>query len=205
MHTRDENSTELESLTNGINGLVFSKEDTPSGDLFDSKAIVDLSRVGSSETKSLIMGILVLKLQEHRMSSGGADNSALKHLTVLEEAHNLLKRASTEQPVEGGNLLGKSVEMISNSIAEMRSYGEGFIIADQAPGLLDMAAIPLVHAKLRDEPVELLLTRGGERELRALRRERADDRRADATGGAGDENDLVLQVEIHGFSLHEVF
>lgn len=140
--------TRLESLTNGINGLVFSKEDTPSGDLFDSKAIVDLSRVGSSETKSLIMGILVLKLQEHRMSSGGADNSALKHLTVLEEAHNLLKRASTEQPVEGGNLLGKSVEMISNSIAEMRSYGEGFIIADQAPGLLDMAAIRNTNTKV---------------------------------------------------------
>ena len=30
--------------------------------------IIDLSRVGSSETKSLIMGMLVLKLQEHRMS-----------------------------------------------------------------------------------------------------------------------------------------
>lgn len=53
----------------------------------------------------------------------------------------LLKRVSVEQPVEGGNLMGKSVEMISNAIAEMRTYGEGFIIADQAPGLLDMAAI----------------------------------------------------------------
>ena len=34
---------------------------------------------------------------------------------------------------------GKSVEMLANSIAEMRTYGEGFVIADQAPGLLDMA------------------------------------------------------------------
>lgn len=72
----------------------------------------------------------------------------LRHLTVLEEAHNLLKRTSSEQDAEGGNLLGKSVEMLSNSIAEMRTYGEGFIIADQAPGLLDMAAIRNTNTKI---------------------------------------------------------
>ena len=109
--------------------------------------IVDLCRVGSSETKALIMGMLVLKLQEYRMTSGGT-NSELKHITVLEEAHNLLKRTSTEQPVEGGNLLGKSVEMLANSIAEMRTYGEGFIIADQAPGLLDMSVIRNTNTKI---------------------------------------------------------
>ena len=67
---------------------------------------------------------------------------------MLEEAHNLLKRTSTEQPVEGANLIGKSVEMLSNAIAEMRTYGEGFIIADQAPGLLDMAAIRNTNTKI---------------------------------------------------------
>lgn len=140
--------TRLESLTNGINGMVFSGEETPAEDLFDTRAIVDLSRVGSSETKSLIMGLLVLKLQEHRMASSGAHNLGLRHLTVLEEAHNLLRRTSTDQPAEGSNLLGKSVEMVSNAIAEMRTYGEGFIIADQAPGLLDMAAIRNTNTKV---------------------------------------------------------
>ena len=38
--------------------------------------------------------------------------------------------------------------MISNAIAEMRTYGEGFIIADQAPGLLDMAAIRNTNTKV---------------------------------------------------------
>jgi len=38
--------------------------------------------------------------------------------------------------------------MISNAIAEMRTYGEGFIIADQAPGLLDMAAIRNTSTKI---------------------------------------------------------
>lgn len=93
------------------------------------------------------MGMLVLKLQEYRMTKGEM-NAPLNHVTVIEEAHNLLKRTSTEQSTESANLVGKSVEMIANAIAEMRTYGEGFIIADQAPGLLDMAAIRNTNTKI---------------------------------------------------------
>lgn len=139
--------TRLKSLTNGINGLIFTTDELSMEALFDENVIVDLSRVGSSETKSLIMGMLVLKLQEYRMTQGEM-NAPLKHITVLEEAHNLLKRTSTEQVSESANLLGKSVEMISNAIAEMRTYGEGFIIADQSPALLDMAAIRNTNTKI---------------------------------------------------------
>ena len=140
--------TRLESLTNGINGMIFSANAIKDEELFDENVIIDLSRVGSTETKSLIMGILVLKLQEYRMANASDINSSLKHITVLEEAHNLLKRTSTEQISEGSNLLGKSVEMLSNSIAEMRTYGEGFIIADQSPGLLDMSVIRNTNTKI---------------------------------------------------------
>ena len=140
--------TRLQSLSNGINGLVFTTDEIPSEQLFDENVIIDLSRVGSSETKSLLMGMLILKLQEHRMTQAGSGNENLKHITVLEEAHNILKRTSTEQPVEGGNLAGKSVEMIANAIAEMRTYGEGFIIVDQAPGLMDMSVIRNTNTKI---------------------------------------------------------
>ena len=139
--------TRIESLTNGINGLIFSNEELTNEHLFDTNVIVDLSRVGSTETKSLLMGILVLKLQEYRMTSGDK-NAELKHITVLEEAHNLLKRTSTEQMAESANLLGKSVEMLANAIAEMRTYGEGFIIADQAPGLMDLSVIRNTNTKI---------------------------------------------------------
>ncbi len=140
--------TRLQSLTNGINGTIFVSEEIPADKLFDENVIIDLSRVGSTETKSLIMGILVLKLQEYRMASDRGMNAGLKHVTVLEEAHNLLKRTSAAVSSESGNLAGKSVEMISNAIAEMRTYGEGFIIVDQAPGLLDMAAIRNTNTKI---------------------------------------------------------
>ncbi|TMV47032.1 ATP-binding protein [Paenibacillus mesophilus] len=139
--------TRVRSLTNGLNGLIFTNDDLTDAELFDKNVIVDLSRIGSTETKSLIMGLLVMKLNEYRMTSGQT-NSSLKHLTVLEEAHVLLKRTSTEQSAESSNLLGKSVEMLANSIAEMRTYGEGFIIADQSPGLLDMSVIRNTNTKI---------------------------------------------------------
>jgi len=140
--------TRVKSLTNGIYGSVLCAEDAMSdADMFDQNVIVDLSRVGSMETKSLLMGILVMKLQEYRMCSSGM-NSRLRHVTVLEEAHNLLRKTSAEQSQEGANLQGKSVEMLANAIAEMRTYGEGFIIADQAPGLLDMSVIRNTNTKI---------------------------------------------------------
>ncbi len=140
--------TRLQSLTTGINGLIFSSDDLSDDDLFEKNVIVDLSRVGSTETKSLIMGMLVLKLQEFRMTGDIPMNSDLRHVTVLEEAHNLLRRTSIEQPTESANILGKSVELIANAIAEMRTYGEGFIISDQAPGLMDMSVIRNTNTKI---------------------------------------------------------
>ena len=128
--------------------MIFSPDDIDDKDLFDENVIIDLSRVGSTETKALIMGILILKLQEYRIASSKGANADLRHITVLEEAHNLLKRTSTEQSSETVNLLGKSVEMLANSIAEMRTYGEGFIIADQSPGLLDMSVIRNTNTKI---------------------------------------------------------
>lgn len=82
--------------------MIFTVDELSEKQLFDKNVIVDLSRIGSNETKSMIMGMLVLKLQEYRMTSGDI-NSDLNHVTVIEEAHNLLKRTSTEQVAESSN------------------------------------------------------------------------------------------------------
>ena len=140
--------TRVKSLTNGINGEIFcSTKEISNEALFDKNVIVDISRVGSVETKSLIMGILIMKLQEYRMQPDKM-NESLQHITVLEEAHNLLRRTSFAQAQESSNLQGKSVEMLTNAIAEMRTYGEGFIIADQAPDMLDEAVIRNTNTKI---------------------------------------------------------
>lgn len=140
--------TRVKSLANGINGEIFSGIEIGDEILFDENVIIDLSRIGSQETKSLIMGVIIMRLNEYRANSGIEANSSLRHVTILEEAHNILKRCSQEQSMEGSNVAGKSVEMISNAIAEMRTYGEGFIIVDQSPGAVDISAIRNTNTKI---------------------------------------------------------
>ena len=50
--------------------------------------------------------------------------------------------------MDSANIAGKSVEMISNSLAEMRTYGEGFIIADQSPEQMDLSVIRNTNTKI---------------------------------------------------------
>lgn len=140
--------TRLEGLTYGIIGNVFNNGDTSPAELFDSNTIVDLSRVGSAETKALLMGLLILKLNEYRISTNKHANNELKHVTVIEEAHNLLKATSTSQSQESANIAGKSVEMIASAIAEMRTFGESFVIADQSPYMLDRSVIRNTNTKV---------------------------------------------------------
>ena len=140
--------TRVKSLTNGLNGQIFTSKEIDNEILFDKNVIVDLSRIGSLETKSLIMGILIMRLSEYRMANSKGMNIPLKHVTILEEAHNILKRTSKEQNPENPSVSGKSVEMISNAIAEMRTYGEGFVIVDQSPSEVDLSAIRNTNTKI---------------------------------------------------------
>lgn len=136
--------TRVKSLAVGLNKYIFTEEQTPYEQLFDEKCILDISRVKSSETKALLMGLMVYILNEYRMDQKTENNTGLRHVTVLEEAHNLLKNTSSGE----SELIGKSVEMITNTIAEIRTYGEGFIIVDQSPSSVDIAAIKNTNTKI---------------------------------------------------------
>lgn len=146
--------TRVQSMTSGINGMVFRKSEGIRDEvLFDQNTIIDLSEAGSEETIALIMGVLIMKLNEYRKAQRkkgitSSHDSGLQHVTVLEEAHNILKRTSKDQNQEGSNMVGKSVEMISNSIKEMRTYGEGFLIIDQSPLAVDSSVVENTATKI---------------------------------------------------------
>lgn len=145
--------TRVESMTTGIAGFIFDdSEGIPDEKLFDGNVVVDLSEIGADETIALIMGILIMRLGEYRLSvrkmrtDGKTHDADLQHITVLEEAHNLLKR--TNKTAGGNDMVTRSVQMISNSIKEMRTYGEGFIIIDQSPMAVDTSAIENTSTKI---------------------------------------------------------
>ncbi len=137
-------------MTNGINRKIFNSYELSVEELLAENTILDLSGIGASETKSFIMGIVIMKINEYYM---GQDNMQpdrlLSHVTVLEEAHHLLKNPGYTINSPGGNTIQqKAVELLSNSICEMRSYGEGFIIADQSPDAVEASAIKNTNTKI---------------------------------------------------------
>ena len=138
--------TRVSSMTNGLNKSMFQGKEIELDKLFDENVIIDLSRIGSIETKSFIMGVLIMKLNEYRMSTQEGSNADLKHVTIIEEAHNILPAQTSSS--DGVSIAGKSVEMISNSLSEMRTYGEGFIIVDQSPSSVDISAIKNTNTKI---------------------------------------------------------
>ncbi len=139
----------IKMLMNGFEGQIFgSPRGIPDAELFNANAVVDLSSIGNPETRSLIMGLLIIKLREYRYATQRDTNSQLKHITVLEEAHNILKRCSHESSQDSGNVQGASVGMLVDCIAEMRSCGEGFMIIDQSPGAVDEAALKNTAIKI---------------------------------------------------------
>jgi len=141
--------TRVAMLTHGIFGQVFnSSAGLRDEDIFDRDVIIDLSEVGSQETISLLMGILVVRLREYRIGKSKPLNQPLHHVMVLEEAHNIFQR-NTQRNVEGGeSISGKSVQMLSQCIAEMRGYGQGMFIVDQSPDEIDISSIRNTATKI---------------------------------------------------------
>lgn len=142
--------TRISMLLNGFEGEIFGNDcGLTDEELFESRTIVDISNIGSAESRALIMGIMIIKLREYRSAqqekrrhaSTSGKAYGLKHITILEEAHNILKRCGHDVNQETSNIQGASVGMLVDSIAEMRSCGEGFIIVDQSPSTVDEAAI----------------------------------------------------------------
>jgi hypothetical protein len=94
-------------------------------------------------------------VSEHRQvaarQSKLRQDDKLLHVLVIEEAHRLLKNISTERTSEFlGNPRGKAVETFCNIIAEMRSLGQGVIVAEQiptkiAPDVLKNTNTKIVH------------------------------------------------------------
>lgn len=140
--------TRIAMLTNGLFGQIFNNEiEISDEEFFENNCIIDLSEAGTAETNSLVMGMMIIRLREYRMVKGITDNK-LKHIMLIEEAHNIFPNSS-KRSVEGGeNLSSKSIEMMSKCLAELRGYGQGFIVVDQRPGAVDDSCISNTSTKI---------------------------------------------------------
>lgn len=128
----------LENLCVGAKGYTFNTSEFIDFDtLLKNPAVFELEGLADDSDKAFSVGLLVIFINEYRQVQkeiSGNEKVSLKHLLVIEEAHRLLKNVDTERSVESaGNPKGKAVEHFTNMIAEMRSYGQGVIVAEQIP------------------------------------------------------------------------
>ncbi|WP_283709190.1 ATP-binding protein [Pseudoalteromonas prydzensis] len=131
----------LENLCIGAKGFTFNtSEYLDFSELLEKNVVFELEGLADDSDKAFSVGLLVIFINEYRQIAkeiGGNKNTELKHLLVIEEAHRLLKNVDTERSTEtAGNPKGKAVEHFTNMIAEMRSYGQGVIVAEQIPSKL---------------------------------------------------------------------
>jgi uncharacterized protein len=114
------------------------------GRLLRRNVVLEIEDVGDDRDKAFLIGTVLLRLVEHLRLVGPAGHG-LRHLTVFEEAHRLLRR-----PEAAGGAAAHAVELFAGLLAEVRAYGEGIIIAEQIPARLipdvtKNTAIKIVH------------------------------------------------------------
>lgn len=148
--------TRFKYLVRGKRGEILNViRSTSFEKLFDKPTVINLSKIANQKDKSLIMSLLMLSLYEYRISSYNFDdkyrNKAQKnnllHLTIIEEAHNVLTRPKVD--VAGvGNPQQVVADIFGNMLSEIRSYGEGLMLVDQVPTRLIDDAIRNTNYKI---------------------------------------------------------
>lgn len=133
-------------MIGGKGAMLNTPKSVPIEMLLSRPVIMELEDLGDDETKSFVTGILLIQLYEYRKSKMSSGKKELSHILLVEEAHRLLRKVV--ESGEGGNLRAKSVEFFCNLLAEIRTFGQGIIIADQIPSKLATDTIKNTNLKI---------------------------------------------------------
>jgi hypothetical protein len=141
----------MRSLRQGTPGRFFSGgHPLDFAALLRRNAVLEMESIANDQDKAFVMGAVLVRLyeqlllEERERFAREKNEAPLRHVTVLEEAHRLLRR------VEAGGPGAHSIELFAALLAEVRSYGEGIVVAEQIPGkiLVDVVkntSVKIVH------------------------------------------------------------
>ncbi len=118
-------------LLRGSKGRIFgSQRSLPAEVIFHRPVILELNDLNEDD-KALTMMFLLMWLREYRELHIARQ---LQHLTVVEEAHNVVSNVQSVGNSEvAADTKAKAVAAFANMLAEVRAYGEGILISDQSP------------------------------------------------------------------------
>lgn len=143
--------TRIGSLMRGWKGQLFNQPNsTPWAELFDRPVVINLQQMGDDADKCFTMALLLNLMYEYRQAqyerAGSPESSELKHFTIIEEAHRILR--SAHFVADSANPQVKMGEMFADILAEIRAYGQGLAIIDQVPSKLIPDAIKNTNLKI---------------------------------------------------------
>jgi len=118
--------------------------------LLASNVVLEIEDCGDDTDKAFLTGAVLIRLAEYlrmRARTEGPMPPSLRHLTVVEEAHRLLRQPP---PGTGNGPAAHAVEMFAGLLAEIRAYGEGLVVAEQIPAklvpdVIKNTAVKIVH------------------------------------------------------------
>lgn len=166
----------LESLRRGSKGRMLDTKKSVSFDrLMQGPIILELDTLNDDEKALLMMFILtfVYEYAKVKRKSG----SPLRHILVIEEAHNLIGRGNQGDSEIRANPKEQAVRLFVRMLAEMRALGEGILIADQLPTAIAPEALKQTNLKI------------------LMRMTAQDDR--EAIGNTMDLNEAQLKDVVH--------
>jgi hypothetical protein len=113
-------------------------------DLLRRNVILEIEDIGNDQDSAFVIGAILIRLHEHLRVHRDTRAGALRHVTVVEEAHRLLKRIDASSPA------ALAIELFTTLLAEIRAYGEGIVVAEQiptkiVPDVIKNTALKIVH------------------------------------------------------------
>ncbi|MEG3956281.1 helicase HerA domain-containing protein [Microcoleus sp. herbarium2] len=147
-------------LRRSVGNMLNTRTSVPDiATLMERPVILEMDSLNEEQANLMTMFILATLRQYARVTR--KSGSPLKHITVIEEAHNIVGSNAQASGEEGAsNPKAEATKYIVKMLAEMRALGEGMIIADQLPSAVSPEVIKNTNVKLAHRTVS-----GDDREI----------------------------------------
>lgn len=150
----------INSLRLGAKGETLNvRSSFPIEQILNHKVIIELEDIGDDDVKAFLISMLLIQLSEYRRNQPDYQLET-RHVLFIEEAHRLLRNVSAGTG-ENADPRGNAVEFFCNMLAELRSKGQSFVVADQipsklAPDLIKNTNLKIVHRTVAEEDRNLV-------------------------------------------------
>lgn len=147
-------------LRRSVGSMLNTRTSVPEiGSLMERPVILEMDSLNEEQANLMTMFILATLRQYTRITR--KSGSLLKHVVVIEEAHNIVGTDAKGSAEEGAsNPKAEATKYIVRMLAEMRALGQGIIIADQLPSAVSSEVIKNTNVKLAHRTVS-----GDDREI----------------------------------------